>query len=372
MSKESIAPFEWVTITIINIVATLINIEILHKECKKRTDHRNKCTKQHNPWFKSFSLLTMISGVCYTFISLLKHLPYGCIIARLSFIATIVMQQVCMDFYQLSRLYFCFAKSKAHSNKGYPSYLFYVMYLFGILIILISILFPAFSYNILYCGINKYYRYYPKDEFLLTDQFPGNIRYWFKTLPIIYILWDTMILTLYVVKVCTFKQRKQCAQNEKISNRIMFILRRVLILTIFYEIPVFLNIIVIFVYHKFGPEENNGLIILRITYFFLWGLTSICLNISIFLMQQHNDNRYRIFLVVIHKLCNICCCFKYNITEALQLDLEYLGTGEKRINEINQDSPVTRTPDSEQEISIKHIHSVMPQLSKHTLSENNI
>eukprot|EP01084_Bolivina_argentea_P088650 160044_1 len=373
--STSIAPYEWITITSMNIIATFINILILHKEVKIRQDHNKECSKKHNSWFKSFSLLTMVSGILYTFIAIFKHTPHVCIIVRLSLIAIIVCQQVAMGFYQLSRLYYCFAKSKVHSNKGYPHYLFKIMYAFGILIILISILFPVLSCRFAHCGMTPDFRYYPKDEFLLADQFVV-----WKILPIMYVCWDVLTLLLYVVKVCTFKKHTHC-QKIEVYNRIMFILRRVLILTIFYEIPVFLNIVIIFIYRKKNigtTEKNNGLVVLRITYFFLWGLTSIFLNISMFLMQQHNDNRYRRFLQTIQKLCTksqmniVCCCFKYSLADVLELDLQYLA--DKRRNRVDQNSPVS-TGDSAmitqtaKSASLKQIHSLMVQLSKHTSSE---
>ena len=43
------------------------------------------------------------------------------------------LQPLAMGYYQLSRIYYCFARDQVYSAKGYPNWLFYAMYIFGAL-----------------------------------------------------------------------------------------------------------------------------------------------------------------------------------------------------------------------------------------------
>ena len=75
-----------------------------------------------------------------------------------------------MEYYQLSRLYYCFSSTKIYSNKGYPNWLFTIMFTGMAIIFFCLVISPWFGYNISrVCGINKKYQYYTEDYTYLNN-----------------------------------------------------------------------------------------------------------------------------------------------------------------------------------------------------------
>ena len=95
----------------------------------------------------------------------LAWLPGFCYFVTILAIIALTIQLSCFGCYQLARLYYCFAKDQIYSNKGYPNWLFTIMYIIGAIILIsftaISLLpFPSIIQS--ECGINSKYEYYSK------------------------------------------------------------------------------------------------------------------------------------------------------------------------------------------------------------------
>eukprot|EP01084_Bolivina_argentea_P254968 428753_1 len=106
-----------------------------------------------------------------------------------------------MGFYQLSRLSYCFSKTEM-----YPNNIFITMYSIGVILILISLVYPLLDGLIpTHCGIDQTYNYYVK--YLDFDLQPVKkiLRVNFVLLMFVYLLWDITTLLLYTFKIHSFK-----------------------------------------------------------------------------------------------------------------------------------------------------------------------
>ena len=68
------------------------------------------------------------------------------------------LQGLAMGLYQISRLFYCFSSSKVHSNKGYPNWVFILMYGVGIGLVFgfLKLTFLDMTFSPLStCGFNK-------------------------------------------------------------------------------------------------------------------------------------------------------------------------------------------------------------------------
>ena len=72
-------------------------------------------------------------------------------------------QQTTLGFYQLSRLYYCFARDKVNSSEGYPNWVFIIMFAYAI-VCYVAILFFSIDHYVISCGINGRYQTYTTDK----------------------------------------------------------------------------------------------------------------------------------------------------------------------------------------------------------------
>eukprot|EP01084_Bolivina_argentea_P278412 475611_1 len=347
---STIQPIEWIIVSFMALTATVTNCIILRKELKKlRSEHVNYTTK----WLKLFSLLTMICGIVYTFINFVRYFPIFCQFAAPSSYFMIANQGVFMNFYQISRIYYCFSQSKVYSKKGYPNYLFVIMYSIGVLII-ISTFYPYFFtlWNTK-CGINNKYEYFPEESDIRENPL---VAIWANITQFIYIIWDIITLLLYVVKVCSFKQYQSA--DVIVYNRIMSILKRVLILTACYEISTVLSISIGIIRDAF--INDYAMVITRCIYRSAFFFNSVVFNFSMYMMQQHNDDEYYKFLQILHKLRvhYICCCCR----SEMEKEGNESSTDSSKDTNIQQQIEYDDTAD----IPVKDVHSFMFQVSLST------
>merc|ERR1711897_17374 len=132
----------------------------------------------------------------------------------------------------------------------------------------------------------------------------------------------------------------------------MRILKKVLILTLFYEIVAILSAI-IGLFRDIAADDT--LIVVRIIYAYSITLTSVIVNYAMCLMQQHNKTKYDKFLKILDRLklyyC-ICCCCKSVISDEKLADeiVENTTSGTKNQHELENTASVTlRTTTSELE-----------------------
>ena len=112
---------EWLLNVLFLIIYLVPATYILIRERRKRKE-RPLFASKYLPVF-SYSVICMVPVFFATFI--LQYLPGVCYFSFNIGIPLLWSLLYCLlEYYQLSRLYYCFSADKVHSNKGYPKWLF--------------------------------------------------------------------------------------------------------------------------------------------------------------------------------------------------------------------------------------------------------
>ena len=131
-TEFTVPPLDWITWTIIGFIAFSINMSLLILEIEKRC----RSVKLSSNSLKIWPISCMIIG-CIVAFDLAIYWSNGiCYISYWTFIINVYFQIIFMGFYQLSMLYYCFAESKLHHDKGYPKWIFIIMYSIGVIFML--------------------------------------------------------------------------------------------------------------------------------------------------------------------------------------------------------------------------------------------
>ena len=278
--------------------------------------------------------------------STIATLKIFCFIGKPSQIMLISVQGIFMGFNQLARLHYCFSENSVHSAKCYPNWLFIIMIAIGSIILIMVLIYPWLWADELCAsnGITDKYQWispYSRDA--------PNVGLWINISMGVYIIWDFATLSLYIIKVLSFRRFKQ--QNEEVYNRIMFILKKVVILTVLYEIPALWCMASGTVYDSVSEIENEEesivVIICAIFYRTSWQFGSIIINLSVCLMQSHNEKEYDLFLRLLYKLkvYYVCCgCRKIFIDAGSDIEAQ-LSLSVDSKSSVTQD-PSTPSPSS--------------------------
>ena len=268
---------DW-TDTILTVLGIIVTGIILIYEIKQRKKASVTFTSR---WMKYFSISCMIFGVVCTSSELILFIPsngtwiYSGIIANSAW----VIQMLSMSLYQLSRLYYCFANDEIYSQKGYPKCLFIIMYIFGIIFAVSWIIVQA-TYLIL-----------DEAQIISMDNYPLSIILIWNLPRILFILWDVLILILYSAKITAFARYKHV--EEEVYNRIMYILHKITILTLYYYAAGFSRCLYILL--KFERTDFLSF--------------SVVFSLSMLLMMDHNEKLYVKFLRIVRYIFCYCWCF---------------------------------------------------------------
>eukprot|EP01084_Bolivina_argentea_P315995 547640_1 len=346
---EGSQPLVWVYFIIFCLFVIFITGKLLFEEYKKR--------KEANILFVSnlsrmSSLLCMLCCPLFGFsLMVFNRLNVFCYLGEQFTFIFWYFQIVFMGLFQLSRLAYCFSQNTTHS-KGYPNWLINIMYAIGGLIILNTIICPWFLIHIpRSCGCNMEYTCI---SIYNTTQFHPLYAIWVGIIGYIVIFWDICTLSLYIAMVMSFKKYKP---QEKVYDRIMSILHRILLLTILYEIIGSMAIATHIIYIRSLNSDGTYLILAGT----INGFLCISLSFCMFLMQEHNTEHYQKFLHILYKfgLSNtLCCCFKSKIKAEVEEYLKQMQTSNDN-NNVCIEPTIFETADP----TIKNEHSTMPDLS---------
>ena len=302
-------PAEWIPGTIIAFFGTSLNILILSFEIMKRRKSDKPFTTKS---LKYFSLLSIACGPMVNLCNLLRVVDGFCHFSSFLIFVFWSLQWGLVGFYQLSRLYYCFSKSKAYSKIGYSNYVFIIMIICGILLMF---MYPLIN---LFTGLIR-----PKSICYITRS--GEAHYIAAEYPIfipaiiswtcwiIYWLWDFITLLLYGLKIRSFKQYKKT--QPMVYKRILSILYKIVIITLFYESVTIFNAIL----GAFAVIFYNPIIFTPIS---VWAMNvnSVSLSFSMYLMMEHNISQYILFLRLLKKfkLHFFCCCYRHIVIDQLE------------------------------------------------------
>ena len=282
------------------IISTSISIVELTTRRRIKSDRHLKelNTTLNNNSLRLSSLFALFSCQIFSIFALIGHIPisatctWGIIGVQLLFWFLI---QIFFTFYQMARLKYCFS-TRNSAKYGYSNGLFIILTLYGIIITIYSIFIVFYIKDAskpfgLLC-ITRHYKYSQEMVAIWSGLF---------------YIWDWTVLLLYVIKLCQFQRMRH--QMDIVHKKVFFILQKILLLTIIYEI--------------------SGMIALFISGFTRTDvLSNICLTVSvsissfiIFLMIEHNNDHY-IKMVNILNSCCLCCCCKSLIKDVIEHEME--------------------------------------------------
>ena len=281
---------------------------ILKKEISNRSANHERSAKFTTRSLKYFSLICIISGVLRFIFGLFEYINGLCTFSAYVAVFCWSLQGTSMGYYQLSRLYYCFANEQVHSNKGYPKYVFIIMYILG-LIHLINYPLSAALSTVIGSDFFKECSYiYNSDvdevQFVRINVDIWSVTaeqdwIWFQCSIILFIAWDLSTLCLYIYKTLSLKS--QMKESEAVSKRISNILNKIIILTIMYQLFFFLGLII----SSFREYWN---------YFGLIGwsfsnlISSMAMIISMYLMMDYNKKDYVKFIKLFKRFCFCLSC----------------------------------------------------------------
>eukprot|EP01084_Bolivina_argentea_P094473 169835_1 len=259
-------------------------------------------------------------------------------------------QGVFIGFFQLSRLYTTMKISKNKCRRVYTQIMFILMYGIGIIIVITLFIFSVLFHQVQHCSINKRF------EFIQSVAAPWKDQMFLPLIltPFLYMTWDLIILSLYVYKLMSFNVTKSK------NIRIRLILIRILILAALYHIVLLLLLNQIWIDKLLRFTMNSQI---------LPCLLSLSMSYSVYLMQGHNSDAYKSFLMFIHFLridyiC--CCCCKSVIYHELN--------PKKRTMEITTNDRTSNATTGMEDTSTTGIPSTVPKLTPDSITsrENTI
>ena len=226
-------PYLW-TARIVYVAAIIITTTMLAREIQARNkDRKNESHILRNKMLDLWSFLTLLSSVIVPFLHLSRQIPVLCEYTFSLSYSTMGIQKVLFTYYQIARLKYCFSSDSIHSTKyGYPSCLFTYLYSMGIIL--------SIGYVISFFLILE-----PKENDANNGCFIGVSPVWsVDTLIFVinyacYFLWDWLVLFLYIYKIYQLKKhqkRNSKTFSPQVNNRILFILSKIVFLTVIYEI----------------------------------------------------------------------------------------------------------------------------------------
>eukprot|EP01084_Bolivina_argentea_P013614 25556_1 len=295
-------------------------IFVIYKDYNKRKDASYVIVNQK--WLQIWSMCTMISCTLLITFYLFHKIPYICLYTYRLETPLFTLSGVLLTYYQISRLEYCFSVGNIHSNTyGINKCTFITLYVIGMLLPIFTIITTTYGQRVVSVGI-------------LGCHWKHNPQYIFQfTLPTIlayYIFYDLLVLGIYIYKI--HQIRKHTAfKDEVIYKRINFILHKIQLLTIVYEI----NAIILFVVACMTAFSPFGLaVVLPITNCIhtIWSV------ITIYLMVEHNNSEYMRLINTFNNKKLYCCCRKI-IVDSIQYQKEIeMQVQKKEINLSNIDT----------------------------------
>ena len=301
--ENLISPTIWIAHAIIGSIFACINGWLLKQEY---SHIKNGVAKYTTKYLKWWALLCILCGALSQLFNAMSYIPILChFIYYISNVLSL-SQSVFMGFYQLSRLYYCFSISKLYSDRGYPQYLFYIMFGTGFMLLINHILYPVADGQIFdSCKLNETHYYFQRRNLIILE--PYAVRtLWASIIRIIYWFWDLLTLYLYIRKVRMLKKSQE--KQDIVARRIESIISRILIVTLFYQIPLILIILSWIVSAVRGWYGSDWYIIFG--WIFLNAIRSFLFSFSVSLMLEHNTSRYIKFIKIVKvlKLHVLCFC----------------------------------------------------------------
>ena len=285
-----------------------------------------------------------ISALCL----ILSVIPGFRMMQRIGSVMALTTQFALMSFYQLSRLHYCFSNQQLHGNKGYPLWVFLVVITIWTITYTMQWIQYIFVNTLPYhCGyrddLSFFYRMSKRAIFFdgdrSDDEWVHQIYYlWDTIVHMIPLMSDIMILLLYLFKDWEIGKSQKSKENG-VWNNVLFILHRIVIITIFYQICfIFLVSFYIISGMFLGLEDT----VMKVVVNELVSEMLICYiainSFSMFMMMDHNTKAYVHFLHFLRRfgLNYLCCCCCHKMVDQ---QLEHLDPSKVLELQMNRKLP---------------------------------
>ena len=166
-----------------------------------------------------------------------------------------------------------------------------------------------------------------------------------------YYLWDWIVLFLYIFKVAQIHKKSDFSsnamQNEQILNNVKFILFKITMLTILYEIN---NIVAYLIHVMFVSFGLHNMVVL-----YLYCIQYIISANIVILMAEYNHPKYMKLIKRMNKFRLFCCCKSF-INDALMNET-------KSKADLNKDKPASTVDSVNTKTAGVYPRKIQPELS---------
>ena len=329
-----LTPSQWTIWMIIGIIGLILTGCIALFEYKKR---RSETSWFASDYMRITSAVSIGCGLTSNALLCLGLIPGSCYLQDTAGFLVAGAQFVFMGFYQLSRLHYCFSQNSANHQNGYPQWTFVVMATVGLLILTFFSMLLIFGQTLpSNCGFVEKYSF--EWEYGDSVWFTGNpedqmdeFHQCYLVVVVTGLIWDITTLLMYYFKIKSFRKTK-AFREDAVWRKIMFILQRIIILTIFYQITLLIVNASLVAAGYVTDTELDRLSIHRVA------LSLICVlySIAMYLMMEHNTDEYlgflRCFKRTYLKYICFCCCHRIVDEQLKEFDLMTLKVKLEQIN----------------------------------------
>eukprot|EP01083_Nonionella_stella_P113445 334449_1 len=246
-----------------NLIVIVKFIWIEYTQCKRNHDYS---------WLAAFRILTIVSCAILAILRISAYVPVICH-PTIKLIATFSgAKNIFLTFYQITRLKHSF--SREHLNESqYKKY-----------------------------GYNKHVNDIPHfgcKWISNTKQGQVLVAVW----GIWYFCWDFSVLIMYIVRVIQLNKAIILDNKAIVYHKIKAILKKMILLTICYELAAIAALVIIFVDMK-TRYTIHGIILLS--------MEIVVPVLVIYFMSDHNNDRYLMLLHMFEKICGCCSSTEQN------------------------------------------------------------
>ena len=288
---------QWIIRIWYPICSVFIALLIRNDLSKRKNDIRID-NDPYPKWLNLWSFLALLSYFISTITWFLTTFQFTCYYAVVAIFALYSMGPIFLTMFQITRLQYCFYSGQVHSVKyGYPKCLFIILYCIGSILLIVSSM-PIFMFYSKTSN-DMMTKYESCNALNMKDYMTGFAEYVsISSLSItIYFGWDIVVLCLFIFKVCQIKSKfKEQEDRNNIYRRIRFILQKITILTVLFEIKHFMKGGLDLMTHF---DVKYALIVDSVYY----GADHAISTILIYLMIERNNDQYIEFM-------KIFCCGK--------------------------------------------------------------
>ena len=323
---------------LIGLACFVITGSVLHSEIRKR---RLSTTLFSSGLLRFTSAGCLWCGPISSLFLIFSVIPGFCMIRLIGTMIPLYTQTTLLGFYQLSRLYYCFSNQQLHGKRGYPICLFLVMAIIGIILWISDLIVHVFVRTMpRKCGYRNDLSFFCqfREKSILFDgsTWEGYSLHsiWSIANGLSVLMWDLTTLLLYSYKIWQIGAVYKSKQDG-VWNNVLFILHRVVIITVFYQVFEF----GVFLAWRLPslPLLVSNKMVLNLIGAGVQGFWIMVFSFCMFMMMDHNTKAYFHFLHFLRRFrlkYLFFCCYHKMVDQQIEhleplqgLELRTIPTG---------------------------------------------